>query len=139
MTQRRIGIGETSSFRYIGVEPPIEDAQAEIILKAVKVPKWLIFGMHYHQDQERVDDSPSYTEFLLNVELYTDGRGNERVNRMTVDLAHQIAIVLEIQGDRVEVNDYIVPTDFKTPIFGSKTAQMHKTHEHFKSLRENAE
>ena len=135
MVQRRIGIGETSSFRYIGVEPPIGDAQAEMIIRAVKIPKWLIFGMRYQQNQEQVDDSPSFTEFWLNVEHSVDGRGNERVNRTTVDIAHQIAIVLELQGDRVEVIDHIIPTDFQTPIFGSEAAHMHQTHKHFQSLR----
>jgi len=121
------------------VEPPIEDAQAKVILKAVHVPKVLFFEMHYHQNQEQVDDSPSFTEFWIDVGGSLDTRGSEKVNRATVDIAHQIAQVLELQGDRIVVVDHIIPTDFQTPIFGRKAHEMHEIHEHFRSLRENTQ
>lgn len=121
MAHRRIGVGETSSFRYIGVEPPISDASADRILKIVAMPKWMIWGMAYHT--EGAEDSPPYTEFGADVGYALDTIGRVAVDEGAMKLAQAIAGILETEGDTVEIVEPMITTDFEHPIFGNQADQ----------------
>jgi len=121
MAHRRIGVGETSSFRYIGIEPPISDARADRILKIIAMPEWMIWGMAYHI--EAVGDSPPYTEFGADVGNALDTIGREAVDERAMKLARAIGSILEAEGDTIEIVEPMITTDFEHPIFGSQADQ----------------
>lgn len=118
MAHRKIGVGETSSFRYIGVEPPISNNSADKILKTVAMPEWIIWGMNYHT--EAVEGNPPYTEFGADVGDALDAVGREVVDEGAMKLARAIGIILEAEGDTIKLIEPIITTDFEHPIFGSE-------------------
>ena len=118
MTERRIGIGETSSFRYIAVEPPISNSDADHILKDLRLPSWIFLGTGWTQNK-LADDTP-YTEFWFDVGDGLDAFGEDVVDYRAVDLANQIGKHLEYHGSTVNILEGIVTTDFQTPIFGTE-------------------
>jgi len=124
MRHRKIGVGETSSFRYIGVEPPISDEKADKILKIVAMPEWIIWGMNYHT--EVVGDNPSYTEFGADVGDALDTIGREMVDEGAMKLARAIGSILEAEGDTIEIVEPTITTDFEHPIFGAEADQERK-------------
>ena len=121
MTHRKIGVGETSSFRYIGIEPPISSDRADRILKIAAVPTWIIWGMDYHT--EVVDDKPPYTEFGADVGDALDTIGRAAVDEGAMKLARAIGSILKAEGDTIEIMEPIITTDFEHPIFGAAANQ----------------
>jgi hypothetical protein len=132
MTERTIGIGDTSSFRYIGIEPPLEDANVAQIMEQIVLPDWVEFK-RISCVQQTDTDGPVYTEFGFEVGTALDSLGNETVDAGTVRVAEQIAELLLRNGDDVTILEGIFPTDFQTPIFGSDWTEMA---EYSMSLRE---
>ncbi len=118
MTERKIGIGETGSFRYIAVEPPLNDIDAAYILKGLRLPSWILLGTGYTQNKP-ADELP-YTEFWFDVGRGLDVFGKGVVDEAAVDIAGQIGQHLENNGNTVNMLDGIVITDSQTPIFGAE-------------------
>ncbi len=132
MTQRTIGIGETSSFRYIGIEPPLDKADSTQIAADIILPEWVVWKQVYHTHQTYTD-GPTYTEFGFDVGDALDCIGEEIVNTDTVQVAEQIAALLRSRGDIVTVLNDVFATDFQTPIFGSRWYEMGEFTESLKS------
>lgn len=128
MAEREIRIGDTSSFRYIGIKPPISEITTSTIMKTIRLPLWIVTGMHdsYTQDPTGVTPENQYTEFGYDVGHIEDIFGRSHVNNVAIVLAYQIAKILERQGDTVKVNPDIVPTDFRTPIFSMEADRIRK-------------
>lgn len=119
MTQRTIAVGESESYRYFGIEPPLDAATAHEVEKCAQVPKWL--GSRSLQYIQKTDgDGPDYTEFYLNVGDALDWRGRDMVNLSTMDIANLLAQLLRRRGDSVSVLPDIIPTDDATPLFGEE-------------------
>ena len=135
MTERTIGIGDTSSFRYIGIEPPLEDTHVARIIEQIILPDWVDFR-HIYCVQQTDTDGPIYTELGFDVGTALDLLGNETVNKGTARVAEQIAKLLRNGGDIVTVLDGVFPTDFQTPIFGSRWIEMGEIVAQLKSKRE---
>ena len=92
-TQTRVAIGETSSFRYIGVEPPIDNSLAEQIHGEIVIPNWLSW---FHEVREKCgDDGISYTEFSFDVGDALDIRGRKEVEYATLEIAYQVTKLLD--------------------------------------------
>jgi hypothetical protein len=117
MVNRTIAIGETSSFRYFGIEPPLDDGEIEQIITNTILPEWIIFDQ-FGCTQEPQGDGPAHTELGLEVGQALDSLGRETVDPATVKIAHQISTILQKNGDIVTVLDGILPTDWRTPLFG---------------------
>lgn len=121
MAHRKIAVGETSSHRYIGIEPPISDEIADRILKIVAMPEWIIWGMDYHT--ETVGENPPYTEFGADVGDALDTIGRDAVNEGAMKLARAIGSILEAEGDSIEIKEPMITTDFDHPLFGPDADQ----------------
>jgi hypothetical protein len=119
-TNRRVAIGETSSFRYIGVEPPIDDSLANQIHGEIIVPQWLSW-FHGVRQEEGVKDGATHTEFGFDVGDTLDTYGPEKVDAATLEITYQIAELLEKLGDEIAVLDEQVTIDFRTPLFGEES------------------
>ena len=115
---RKIGVGETSSFRYIGIEPPISDERADRILKIIAMPHWMIWGIDYHT--EAVDGNPPYTEFGADVGDALDILGHKVVDEGAIELARSISKIIEAEGDTFKLVEPMITTDFAHPIFGQE-------------------
>lgn len=129
MTEREIRIGDTSSFRYIGVQPPLSETAAGAVMKTLRLPDWMVAGMHdsYTQDPTGTTPESRYTEFGYDIGLAEETFGRPHVNRIAIVLACQVAKILERQGDSVHLDPDIVPTDFENPLFGEKADRVRKT------------
>ena len=117
--QRRIAIGETSSFRYIGVEPPIDASLAQQIHREVIVPNW--FSWYHGVREECGKDGIAYTDFGFDVGDALDCVGRAEVDEATLEIAYQIAELLEKLGEEITMLDEIVTIDFQTPLYGEES------------------
>jgi hypothetical protein len=115
MAERTIGIGDTSSFRYIAIEPPLDDATTRSVKDQIILPDWAEWNFIYHQ-QVTDTDGPAHTEYGFEVGTAEDWLGRETVDEGTVRVAEQIARVLRAGGDEVAIIEGIYPTDFETPL-----------------------
>ena len=116
MAIRYVGIGETSSCRYIGVEPPLDDAVTQRLLKVVAMPPWIVESMGY--TTHTVPETPPYTEFGMDAGAELDLRGREAVDAEVVELARVMGRVLAAEGDVIVIYEQMIPTDFEHPLFG---------------------
>jgi hypothetical protein len=112
---RRIGIGETSSFRYIGIIPSIDTDLSEQILSKIHIPHWLSRMTSLVSLQ--IEDDKTHTEFGMDVGDALDILGSEKVDKETVVIATQIAEMLRANGDLVEILEQIT-IDYDHPMFG---------------------
>ena len=133
MSETVVGIGETSSFRYFGVMPPLDNEEAEALIQGLTLPLIVSFDMGY--TQHRRNDSPEHTEFWVGVGEGIDWLGVETVDEESVKLAEQIAKLLRQEGRVVEVLKDIVCTDWRTPIFGEDADEQGDLREHFREHR----
>lgn len=118
--QTTIGIGETSSFRYIGIKPPIDDVLACQIIGEIDIPTWLSYFYRVGVHEECGNDGVLYTEFSFDIGDAIDDRGREEVEEATLDIAYQIAELLEKLGHEIIMLDEEVTIDFQTPLFGEE-------------------
>ncbi len=120
MAELEVGIGETSSYRYFGIKPPIDDQLVKTVTGRLELPYWVgDFQTVYVQTATR-DDCPDHT--LLGVEAGTaiDVIGEDDVNEGTLNIANQIVRVLKLEGNQVTLHPEITTTDFQTPLFGDE-------------------
>ncbi|HSX44021.1 MAG TPA: hypothetical protein VLE69_01845 [Candidatus Saccharimonadales bacterium] len=136
MVERTIGIGDTSSFRYIAIEPPLDDTATQNIRNQIILPDWSVWDLIYYK-QVTDTDGPAHTEYGFEVGSAEDWLGREVVDEGTVAVAEQIARLLRTNGDTVSIVEGIYPTDFQTPIFGSNWSDMREVAEYFKHRRES--
>jgi len=116
MAARLIALGETSSSRYIGVKPPLDDVLAEHICSATILPDWVeIPDLSYSQVTHT--EAPDHTEFGFDVSFGLDWLGQDEVNASAARVVQQIASLLRAAGDEVAVLEGVYPTDFQTPLF----------------------
>jgi len=127
--KRRIAIGETSAFRYIGVEPPlIEDISAQV-LGEIAIPAWYTWFKGYHDNNQEAGRVA--TEFWFDVSDAVDAFGSRVVDKTSLEVAHQIARMLRSLGDEVELSEEIIAIDFQHPLFGEYAEE---TREYIRSL-----
>jgi len=131
MTDRVIGIGETSSFRYFGVMPPIDEEAVQNVIEGVELPWWVGGHQLKYANQVARDDCPAHTEFGIDVGDALDWRGREVVDEGAVQIAQAIANILASAGDTVAVYTEVVTTDFQTPIFGEGYEEQRSMIQHF--------
>ncbi len=131
MAERIIGIGETSSFRYFAIQPPLEDVEAKALIDTLQLPFRAYWPMNF--TQERRADSPDHTEFGIDVGAAIDWIGLEEVDGGAVEIAQQIASILAQQGDDVVVLEDIVSTSWEAPIFGQDADHQRELAEYFRS------
>lgn len=130
MTARTVAIGETSSYRYIGVKPPLDDTVAERICKAVILPDWVeLPDLGYMQ--RTLTEAPDHTEFGFEVSFGLDYLGQDVVDASTTRVAQQIAHLIRSIGDEVTVLEGVFPTDFQTPLFSEEYFDMRRVAEYF--------
>ena len=134
MTERQVAIGETSSYRYIGIEPPLDEKQVSELVEKIILPDWVIFKW-ISLTQELRDDAPPHTELGFETGTAEDYLGLEVINEGASAVARQVARLLEAEGDDVTVIEHIVPTDFRTPLFGEDYHEMVESAEYYKSRR----
>lgn len=130
MTARTVAIGETSSCRYIGVKPPLEDALAEHICKAAILPDWVELPDLSCMQRVRTQ-APDHTEFGFEVSFGLDYLGQDIVDSSTARVAHQIAQIMRSLGDEVTVLEGVFPTDFQSPLFSEEYFDMRRVAEYF--------
>ena len=137
MTEREIRIGDTESFRYIGVKPPLSELSAGAVMKIVGLPKWMIAGIDDSYNQNPTGATPEnlYTEFGYYIGAAEDLYGKSHVNNVAIVLACQVAKILEQQGDTVTLDTTIVPTDFQTPMFDERADRMREINRRFAARR----
>ncbi len=126
MAERTIGLGDTSSFRYIGIEPPLDVATTNEIVEQIVLPDWVDHNYVY-RTQQGDSDGPAYTELGFDVGNALDWLGTESVNEGAIRVATQVANLLRVKGDSVAVIDGIYPIDCQAPIFSSGWAKMSGT------------
>lgn len=127
MAQHRIGIGDTSSFRYIAVEPPLSTDLVGRFLQTVELPKW-IAASGISPSAELIDNAPEVTEFWYDVGDALDYLGENEIDDQIIKIAEKLAQIIEISGNSVELYGYAIPTDFQNPIFGSGYEMMREEH-----------
>ena len=133
MIERSIRIGETKAYRYIGVEPPIPDYRVAQIIRIIKLPGWVATGIHFRQNHDHIDKSPTYTEFWVDADH--SEYGDWTINTDTIGIAQLIATVLSYQGDPVEVDEHIIPANPQTPLFGTHANKLYQAHEKMQILQ----
>lgn len=131
MTERTVGIGETSSFRYFGVMPPLEDDAIQKIRDELKLPWWVGGFQIIYVTHESRDDCPPHTEFGIDVGDALDWQGRDVVDDGAVQVANSIADILRLNGDIVVVQEEVTTTDFQTPIFGESYNEQREIIQHF--------
>ena len=132
MTARRVAIGDTSSYRYIGIEPPVDDAQAASLIEEIVLPDWVVFRAISYT-QELREDAPPHTELCFETGTPEEYLGHEVIDQGASAVARQVARLLEKEGDDITLIENIIPTDFKTPLFGEEYYQMVEVAERFRS------
>lgn len=120
MVERTVGIGETSSCRYFGVRPPLEEEEIQKVKGGLELPWWVGSFELLGVTQEASDDCSSHTEFGVDVGTALDWLGEEVVDKGTVQIANSIADLLRQDGGTVLVQEEIVAIDYRTPIFGEE-------------------
>ena len=123
MTERTIGLADTSSFRYIGVHPPLDDALMAEIAGELILPDWIEHN-HVYISQHPETDGPAYTEFSFDVGSGIDYLGVDAVDANTAGVAQQLARLLQARGDTAIIIEGVFPTDSQTPIFGERWNEM---------------
>lgn len=130
MASRTIAIGESSSSRYIGVKPPLDEAMAQRVCATVILPDWVeLPDLGYAQRTDT--DAPAHTEFGFDVSFGLDTLGPDTVDTSTVHVAQQVARLLRGMGDEVALLEGVYPTDFQTPLFGEAYFDMRRVHAYF--------
>ena len=109
--------------RIIGVSPPLNEAVSAEVQERIILPDWVEFQDIYCVQQTNTD-GPAYTEFGFDVGSGIDWIGVEIVDADAFRVAEQIARVLRSKGDDVTTLEGVFPTDFQTPIFGSRWNDM---------------
>lgn len=130
MATRTIAIGETSSYRYIGVKPPLEDVTAEHISRAATLPDWVELPDLEHV-QRLHTPAPAHTEFGFEISFGLDHLGQDVVDTSTARVAQQIANLIRSIGDEVTVLEGVFPTDFQTPLFSEAYFDMRRVAEYY--------
>lgn len=114
---RHIAIGETSSYRYIGIAPPLPKETTYTVLQMLH-SHMLAWG---EVDRTQVDeDTPPYTELFANAGHMIDAIGSDAVDMHTLDAARAIMQLVESTGDSIVLLTPIITTDFQNPLFGPK-------------------
>ena len=130
MANRTIAIGETSSCRYIGVKPPLDEVIAEQICTATILPDWVeLPDLGYVQRTD--SEAPDHTEFGFDAGFGLDYLGQDMVDTNTAHVAQQIAQLLRSLGDQVTVIEGVFPTDFQTPLFSDAFFDMRRVRAYF--------
>lgn len=114
---RTVAIGETGSFRYIGVKPSIDESISRQIFGELVIPFWLSPWNGHHD--ERVNGQ-THTEFSFDVGDAIDLLGDELVDEETLKIANQIVELLGSHGDEIQFLPEVLPIDFQTPMFGEE-------------------
>jgi hypothetical protein len=101
----QIQIGSTESHRFLGIQPPLTDAQSELLHAAIEderaflpSPTWFV--------TMRPESSEAYSRVGIRVnELASEQMGDDRM----IILAQKVARVLERSGDTVTIDETEYP------------------------------
>jgi hypothetical protein len=115
--KRKVAIGETGSFRYVGVKPSVDESVSKQIVGELVIPRWLSPWNGHH---DKCVNGQTHTEFSIDVGDAIDLFGDEFVDGETLKIAKQIAELLRLQGDKIQFSQEVVPIDFQTPLFGKE-------------------
>lgn len=139
MIHREIALGETSSYRYFGVTPPVSDEKAMIMADILffYLPRWAIYteDTTLYLNQLTSDTGTAFTEFGVEAGDAIDVLGEERVDADCVLIAHALAKILREGGDSVSVNENIAPIDYQSPLFGIRYTEFITEVERIQEIR----
>ena len=109
MAKVNLEVGATDGYGYVGVEPPLSEAQLALLGEAEGVTSLFV--------TKRPKKGTPYSETMVgNEESLSRQEAGEKVLKM----AHAICVVLRQGGDDVSVDEEIKPIRYGVDLFNSQ-------------------